>query len=366
MDYEKAYKESFEAAKGLHEAGNALTKKQMEIVFPQLAESEDERMIKALETFINQPEIADKITFEARTGWLAWLEKQKAKEQYDRMAPIYNNLDSFESALGKAWKSYNDTGARTVDGCEDNYVECAHAKGFREGFLFGIEKQKEQKPVEWKPQPESLEALMYAIEGKWEMIKPTSYLSRRLEDLYEGIVNTYNVNEAYLEELPKVASTGDIEGLKALKRKIDASMDEKPAEWSEEDERMMRSALWHVKNSCGNGGKSSGEYEIYHWLESLPKRFNLEPKQKWSKKDYHWEGLIQLLRDYQRTIDRKSNNVAYEDVECYISWLKSIRSSWKPSEEQMDALRDVIETVPMTCRQQVPLELLYADLKKLM
>jgi len=61
-----------------------------------------------------------------------------------------------------------------------------------------LEKQKEQKPAEWKPQQESLEALMYAIEGKWEAIKPTSYLSRRLEDLYDGLVNTFNVDESFI------------------------------------------------------------------------------------------------------------------------------------------------------------------------
>lgn len=41
------------------------------------------------------------------------------------------------------------------------------------------------------------------------------------------------------------------------------------------------------------------------------------------------------------------------------------RIIWKPSEDQMKWLKDVIETVPMTCRQQVPLESLYADLQKL-
>lgn len=45
-NYEQEYKKAFEAAKGLHDAGNALTKKQMEIVFPQLAESEDEKMMR--------------------------------------------------------------------------------------------------------------------------------------------------------------------------------------------------------------------------------------------------------------------------------------------------------------------------------
>lgn len=47
-------------------------------------------------------------------------------------------------------------------------------------------------------------------------------------------------------------------------------------------------------------------------------------------------------------------------------FVNSIKPFWKPSEEQMEWLKDVIETVPMTCRQQVPLESLYNDLKKLL
>lgn len=47
-------------------------------------------------------------------------------------------------------------------------------------------------------------------------------------------------------------------------------------EWSEEDERMFNSALWHVKNSCGNGGKNSGEFEVYNWLKSLKERVQIK------------------------------------------------------------------------------------------
>ena len=72
------------------------------------------------------------------------LNEELEKQKYDRMKPIYDARDSFESALAKAWKEYNDSGSRTVDGCEDNYVECAHAKGFREGYLFGIGKPMSQ------------------------------------------------------------------------------------------------------------------------------------------------------------------------------------------------------------------------------
>lgn len=99
----------------------------------QVRESEDERIRKGLINMLSQdPELHKKE--------IAWLEKQK----YDRMKPIYDARESFESALEKAWNDYHN-GYENVDKLEDDYVECAHAKGFREGYLFGIEKQKDQK-----------------------------------------------------------------------------------------------------------------------------------------------------------------------------------------------------------------------------
>ena len=80
-NYEQEYKKAFEAAKGLHDAGNALTKKQMEIVFPELAKSEDERIRKELVAFFI--EVRNR---EGNEGYwhdlkvaniLAYLEKQK-------------------------------------------------------------------------------------------------------------------------------------------------------------------------------------------------------------------------------------------------------------------------------------------------
>lgn len=56
-------------------------------------------------------------------------------------------------------------------------------------------------------------------------------------------------------------------------------------EWSEEDEKLYTSALWHIKNSCGNGGKDSGEYEVYNWLKSIKDRIQPQPKQEWSEED---------------------------------------------------------------------------------
>lgn len=73
MDYEKAYKELFGVAKCLHEAGDVITKKQMERLFPQLVESDDEwnwrKVRRAIRGFFTNPIDANEL--------LAWLEKQK-------------------------------------------------------------------------------------------------------------------------------------------------------------------------------------------------------------------------------------------------------------------------------------------------
>ena len=60
----------------------------------------------------------------------------------------------------------------------------------RIGHVTPTPKPQEAEPA-WKPTPEQMEALMLTIEGKAPA--PTSYLSRRLEDLYEGLANTYGV-----------------------------------------------------------------------------------------------------------------------------------------------------------------------------
>lgn len=227
----------------------------LEVIIPELRESDDERIRKILIHIVKGAcgkygikYKGDEITEEKL---IAYLEKQK----YDRMQPVYDNLDSFESALAKAWKAYNDSGSRTVDGCEDDYVECAHAKGFREGYLFGLEKQKEQK----------LEC------------------SEEDKNMIERIVET--IQDYALE-------TGQID--------------------------------------AETGGTKEPLISYINFLWSLCP----QQKQAWNEEDEKMlEGTIMWLNDLEKQ---------GEYVEKERDWLKSIRpqSHWKPSEEQMEALKN--------------------------
>lgn len=150
-------------------------------------DSEDEKIRKELIDILKKSYEFGGFTLNNKKDlnrYLSYFEEQKYKEKYDRMAPIYEDEESFESALDKAWKFYNDSGSSTVDGCEDNAFELAFAKGFREGFLckesqkgpkVDIDKlrkdiyqsgyddgyqhgkediQKEQNPAEWSKEDE--------------------------------------------------------------------------------------------------------------------------------------------------------------------------------------------------------------------
>ena len=71
---------------------------------------------------------------------------------------------------------------------------------------------------------------------------------------------------------------------------------------------------------------------IKRWFIS---HYSTRPKQDWSEED---EKILQsLLRDYEYAI-QSSGSVWGKDFEKKYFWLKSLRPSWKPSEEQMAVL----------------------------
>lgn len=82
MDYEKAYKYALERARNLHKDAidmeESLLAKQCEIIFPELKESDDEKIRKELIEFVEI--VADWQS--NKKEWLAWLEKQGEKDNW--------------------------------------------------------------------------------------------------------------------------------------------------------------------------------------------------------------------------------------------------------------------------------------------
>ena len=140
-----------------------------------------------------------------------------------------------------------------------------------------------------------------------------------------------------------------------------------PAEWSEEDKKMLDLVISNYKYMTrklrkGDGSDDvAGDIEVFSWLEFLPERFNLQPKQEWSEED---EKRIQRICDFLWK-NRKGDTDTIYQIEKDADWLKSLRPSWKPSEEQMAALYTAARESPIIKENGNYLYDLYNDLKKL-
>lgn len=262
--YEKLYKEALEGAKGLLEIVEEdkveITKDDVKSLFPELAESEDEKVIKALETFINQPEIAEKITFEARIMWLSWLEKQK--EQKEELVHRLNGLMQDYIKEGK-----DDEEKEHRLKCYQLFWNALEDTNFFE--------QKEQKPAEWNPEDEQ----------------------------------NLNVCLSYIKDEPLRRWLKDAIHVRYVK----------PAEWSEEDERML--------SRCEKSIESSKQFAD------------------------------------SDTFKKAKDN----EIDWLENRFKSLRPSWKPSEEQLNALNFAITYFIHETNYKNPTELrdLFDDLLKL-
>ena len=110
-----------------------------------------------------------------------------------------------------------------------------------------------------------------------------------------------------------------------------------------------------------------GEKTYSSWLKSLPERFSLKPKQEWSEEDNNALVLFHELISFGYT-ERFCDAQTAEDMRRWLNErLKSLRPQphWKPSDEQMIALRSTMYDYEDVSWYNT-LASLYEDLKKLL
>ena len=115
--------------------------------------------------------------------------------------------------------------------------------------------------------------------------------------------------------------------------------EQKTAEWSKEDERMMMFCCDYLDDNQKS------------WLLSLKGRVQPQPKQEWSEEDErlrsscinHIEEELERIRN-----DKYGHSEIISDLKesCRerINWLEALspQSTWKPTEQQMKVLNEVI------------------------
>lgn len=140
IDYEKLYKESLERAKKLHKEAIILQLEQdikdYEFIFPELAESEDEKIRREIIYHIQHCD--DTIDEVAEKRMIAWLEKQgEQKPNNNQFTPEQADiLDKYiDNFLGQksAWSEEDECHMR----------ECIEAIATKDGWSF--EEKREAK-----------------------------------------------------------------------------------------------------------------------------------------------------------------------------------------------------------------------------
>ena len=447
MDYEQKYKEALERAKEVYNSyklfGQYTFMNEFETIFPELSESEDERIRKDIvahyrlmkeKALLDNQEETDGIVRTCDSA-LAWLEKQKEtsinwmksdnvknpeKPYIDKVGMFYttdgrmcyaseiekqrdeNAKDSFERGIkvgmirqqkkqkpikwtDLTWKDivelegiinnvHYDFSAgigqesfgkevlerfRSTKGIE--YLDEAEQKCWRE------EEQKEQKPTECERQPEFRE-VEYDFRG--EKVKVMRPFFR--DDKGKEFSTTGRDTDLTWSVLREWCENKGIEPYDLYPR----------AKWSEEDEEMLTMILgdleWERRKTTVNKDISLYD-EKMRWLKSLPKMLkkkNDDVKKlcsnEWSEEDARMmESIIRVLVKTSTHYSMRSPSTmqvtTINDYQREIAWLKSLRPSWKPSEEQLGALLAVINEPnnmgSATCFGLI--DSLYEDLKKL-
>ena len=236
-----------------------------------------------------------------------------------------------------------------------------------DGILAWLEKQKEQKPAD----------LSEMMVHKEPYIAPVP--TPMVADEQKPVVThgeTYHVDTLGTQQV------------------IAGKMPQKPAEWSEEDWKLLDEVREHIIGVTGDKPDLTPNKIYDGFLDLIDRLKFAKPKlkQEWSKEDKDvideaaelalgW-GCPNLSAKLKSILSRVKPAEWSDEDEKYLNrvinlwvndfgedsdtakWLKSLRPSWKPSEEQLNDLADAINKY-IPARQCPTLHKLYQELIEL-
>lgn len=315
-NYKKLYEEALERARDLHNnhpLGESPTWMTCEHIFSELKESEDEKIRKAIICGMNNLKRQDIKTFAAIPidDCIAWLKRQGGKiDVLDDFPTEFERQIShlIASSINKEWEYKKDFVKHTANAL------LQYAKN-------ELEKQGEQKPVEQDTEVCDL----------WVYIREWNDNFGRLP-----------------KDEDELAACIDY----VIKR-------QKPAEWSEEDEKKKELLISILEVNHPNGHfkvnpintpnmEVMSTKELVNWLKSLKDKAQPQPTSEWSKEDEEMynEVLTDIIYTKNDLKTKGCLELSKRAIKAF-NWFskrhKSLRpqSKWKPSEEQMKALNAI-------------------------
>ena len=360
-----------------------------ETLIPELRESEDERIKNEIIDFIEWAEGFGYIRHDYHQAkrpavWLNWLEKQKTSEEAIRYVKENHSPDEvsdFQAAMNISVAKAYDKGVQdTLEKQKEQkdyrklYEDIAKSEWFKKAYegksLGSDDEQKEQKPWEWgEEETKILDSIIDDYEkasksfcgydGKIGLLRairdgeynlPKQEWSEEDEKIRNEILEYFTITRAqdfvakperqkwisYIEKQKEQKPSIFPPGLGEARWNPISSVQQKPAEL--EQLAKLREMTHEIRDVYERGIEVG----------------RVESKQEWSEEDERIKSCIGLaLTD----VDEQRFKGFRTTLKDCLNWLKSLRPSCKPSEEQMKALEECGE-----CKQCI--KKLYEDLQK--
>ena len=289
----KAYDRALEIAKAWCKLdNNDLSNDDLKTIFPELKESEDERIRKELIFYLRyQHSISE--NFEDIGKWIAWLEKQGEQKPFDyENADIQQKDFAPKETVKEAESNLTPLERKVKDILFSFHINAADGISF-DGTMAIVHNlitlcQQEQKPT--------------------DKIKPKF----KVGDKVIGIVSDmqYYITDVcydhYYTESGCIIMFCSQDNFKLV--------EQKPA-WSEEDEKMVANLVDYFKV---DDALQYTEKQVVDWLKSLKGR--VQPKQEWSEEDQN------ALEDVREAVVHYWGG---ETQDILLYWLKSIKQRIK-------------------------------------
>jgi len=373
----KAYDEALERAKEINNEQRAQPFNVMTRVFPELKESNDERIRKEIISFLEG--------FYANRNkdrWIAWLEKQgeyanfrnkiqvgdEVTRNQDGLLVNLSRLNRVAEKRGEKQAKQKQKHFELKAGhwyichrafcCRADHLTVKEGERFmceKDGVVKGFLVKEPEKyfkevcapaPIEDEQKPDD------KVEPKFKVGDIIRHKKRGFTCKIIAVDTEYRLSECNGTHLP-------FESQDAYEL-----VEQKPA-WSEEDERWYNElelmALYFSEDVLYRK-------RFFDWIKSIKDRVQPQPQREWS------EGVERLIEEAAECLRKYASKVQGGNSKVYVLSLadriESFRpqTTWKPSEEQIEALmhmRFAVEKFGPSA-SLAALDSLYNDLKKLM
>lgn len=346
---EEAKKTAFERAKAAYGSG-AYDDATLEFLFPELKESDDERIRKAIAYAIGQSTHNDGTLIDgilSETA-LAWLEKKKEnieKEYVFRPLAGTDITIAAEQAIRRAKEGHH-----LVLAFNGMYVPVSKynsVKDLVDIYDAYLENQKEQNV--FTPEDVVDAYQMGFAKGRNER-NPAEWSDGEKEDRIRDIVAAVNnfYDEAEAKEL--------VAFLKQLYYGVE----------DEYGQEMLAVAYKAILDNIPCGKRTMEINDALAFMRTYTGRAIPQQKREWSEEDAENMKLLEAI--FEKWSEGHSGIIMRSRAKEMLTWLKSLRPQphWKPEGQQLDCLRHMINVSTVDKIDKQFVKDLYEQLKKLM